>query len=441
MAIYKGLNVSLYLGDVDNLTNSLSNLGLELADLDRIRGLGTNITTAELHLLSGLDLDQEKETYSLYRSANVLNNELLSIQDISRPLDFNIRVNDQLRAGAIKYNFLEYNPANTATGTLQENYVTNKSADISTSRVSSWSKIGNGPIFYGANLNLNPIDPDTGQHADTAKTVLQLNNQGTGSTANATLIIGSEITPKRFEAEETTDLVSLNVNGTTREFYAMRSIPTEFYGFFRDATLIYETEPGISTATPTFVFADLSTDPVVEIPISGSNSGDTINFSVTRATDRRIDIYYRPDGIRLLQLQNIKMLEFPNTVLKNLESINIAFNDLSDTPDWYTIAGGGIAGHTVKLRDVTMTDNGLDRSPDSANTQLHRLPSSVQNLYINGCYRDSETIDIGQLPDKDGNNSGNAPSELRTLQFDAYYSSYNARQMSDTGVSPEINEN
>jgi hypothetical protein len=435
MAIYKGLNVSLYLGDVDNLTNSLSNLGLEIADLDRIRGLGTLITRNEFHLLSGLDLDQEKETYSLYRSANVLNNELLGIQDISRPMDFNIRVNDQLRAGAIKYSFLQFN---------NDGSFVNKSADISTSRVSSWSKIGAGPIFYGADVNINPFDSITSAYGDPNKSIVSLDNTGTGSTADATLIIQGEISPKRFEAEETTDLVTLNINGEDKQFYAMRSIPTSFFGYFRNASLTYETEPGISDATPTFVFADLSTDPPVEIPINGSNTGDTINFSVTRSSDRRIDLYFRPDGFKLLRLQNIKMLEFPNTVLKNLETIDVAFNDISEMPDWYTIAGAGIVGHEIGLKKVTMTDNGLDRSPLSANTQLHSLPSSVEELYINGCFRDNVTIDIASLPNADVDAAAgtpNAPSKLKTLQFDAYYSSYGARQMTDTGVTPEINEN
>ncbi len=38
MAIYRGLNVSLNLGDVDNLAESLTNLGLNINDLAKIEG-------------------------------------------------------------------------------------------------------------------------------------------------------------------------------------------------------------------------------------------------------------------------------------------------------------------------------------------------------------------------------------------------------------------
>lgn len=424
MAIYKGLNVSLYLGDVENLTQALANLGLEINDLDRIRGLGTSITRSELHLLSGLDIDQEKENYALFRSANILTNEMLAIEDITRPLNFNIRVNNQLRAGAIKYNFLEYGDPAVAP------YVSTKSADISTSRVSSWSKIGAGPIFYGADLQINPSRTGGG-YGDDNKSVIKIKD----------LVIQGEISPKRFAAEETTDLVTININGINKEFYAMRSIPTSFEGFFRRAVLRYEVVAGISTANPTIVFADLSTDPVIEIPIQGANSADVITFDVTRSTDRRIDFYYRPDGIELFDLQNIKMLEFPNAIFKNLRSINLAFNDISELPDFYTISGSSIAGNVGQLQSVTMTGNSLERSPDSANVQLQKLPSSVKNLYIQGCFSDSNLIDIGTLPSKDGNVSANVPSELQQFYFDSYYNSYSARQMTDNNVSPEVNEN
>lgn len=419
MAIYKGLNVAFYLGDVDNLTDSLRNLGLDIDDLERIRGLGTNITTEQLHLLSGLDIDQEKENYSLYRSSVKLENWLVSLKDISKPLDYNLRVNNQLRASALKYNFLEFGdaPQTPAAGDVPYAYV--KSADISTSRVSSWSKLGSAttgdtipkslsPVFYGADVLVNPydgVDPTTG---DQNKTVVKFEE----------LVFQGEITPKRFLAEEPTDLITININGVDQQFYAMRAIPIQFEGFWRTATFDYIVD-GTGSGTPAVVFVDLSQDPPVEIAKYGNATSGPVSYTAARASDRRIDFYYKPDGIERIIVPKIQMIEYPETVLQNMTYLDIQQNDLSDMPDFSVLAPA--------LQTLNIDANGLNRSTDVADTQLQKLPPTIRTLNIRGCFSDSTPIDLTHLP------------QLRTLNHQAYWDSRNARFMTGSGTTPEVN--
>ena len=124
MAIYRGLNVSLNLGDVDNLAESLTNLGLNINDLDRIRVLSDSITTQEFHLLGQLTTDQEKETYSAYRSSGAVGQRLLTLADIyNSTYDANAIINNQLRAAAVKYNFIQYRDSITSTSNRKEIFI------------------------------------------------------------------------------------------------------------------------------------------------------------------------------------------------------------------------------------------------------------------------------------------------------------------------------
>ena len=148
MANFRGLNIAFDLADIDSKSEALLNLGLDVRDLDPIRGLSDGgVTQRELRMISGLDLDQKKEFYALSRTSATIGNLLRDMRDIQVGLDFNMRINNQIKAGAIKYDFIDW-AAPTTT----------KSADISTSRVSSWSSTDNpvvstSPIFYGVSIH------------------------------------------------------------------------------------------------------------------------------------------------------------------------------------------------------------------------------------------------------------------------------------------------
>ena len=261
MAIYRGLNVSLNLGDVDNLAESLTNLGLNINDLDRIRGLSDTITTQEFHLLGQLTTDQEKETYSAYRSSGAVGQRLLSLVDIyNSTYDANAIINNQLRAAAVKYNFLQYRE--------QAPYFTVENADISTSRVSSWSSLvtpaNTDVIFYGADLQINPIantnQACTAPNADQTESVIITDS----------IKFKGPITEKRFEAEETTNQVLMYIDGTPYYFYAMQNIPLSFDAFFRNSGEVI-----IQTA--------IGTNPTVRFKIGISVAEALITFGLSKS--------------------------------------------------------------------------------------------------------------------------------------------------------------
>ena len=93
MAIYTGLNVGNYLSDVENQSESLRNLGLNRLDLDHIRGIqNLDLTTNQLHNLSGLDIDQEKENFANYQSGIAVGRDALKIGGIERETNFNLSI-------------------------------------------------------------------------------------------------------------------------------------------------------------------------------------------------------------------------------------------------------------------------------------------------------------------------------------------------------------
>lgn len=73
MALFRGLNVSLALNDIDNKAESLRNIGLDQRDLSLITGLVNigNISIKEFHTVSGLVDDQKKVLYALTKASEV----------------------------------------------------------------------------------------------------------------------------------------------------------------------------------------------------------------------------------------------------------------------------------------------------------------------------------------------------------------------------------
>ena len=210
MAIYRGLNVSKAMNDVDDSAAALRNLGLDQRDLTLVSGLtaaGSDVNIREFHTVAGLVDDQKKSLYSLGRASEVVAGQLESLVDIKQSLVFNYRIDDQLQAGAIKYKYFDF-----ATNT-------SKQADISTSRVSSWSTIGS-TILYGGEVR---VVGDT----------LTFSSIGT-TTAPI---------PKTFRSEVPTHILKLQVDGTERDFLAMKGIPLEFDTFFRNADLYAAVTP------------------------------------------------------------------------------------------------------------------------------------------------------------------------------------------------------
>ena len=435
MAIYTGLNVGNYLSDVENQSQSLRNLGLNRLDLDHIRGIQNyDVTTTQLHNLSGLDIDQEKENYSNYQSSLAVGNDALLLGGIERETNFNLRLDHQFRAGAIKYNYVDY--STSVPG--------HKSADISTSRVSSWSQLPpyapSDPIFYGADAVI------TGSGGSS---VLQTEN----------IIFTGELTRKRFLAEVPTHKVTVKINNTSKQFFAMRNIPFRIIGAFNKAKIRVDSTNATKDIPPSILFTNTAmAEGAVgrEVAISGSPGTASKDFlynpGVTFA-ETYIDIFKNPNDVARLDLwdtsyrRSLRINDFPKVEMRNLSYINIASNDFYEMPDFFEISGGNISSHTNgKLTTIYQTNNDFSRSTKSAQQQLtDYTPSSVTNLVTRCTFSDENPIDIRQL--KASGTGSLEPSKLKHFYFDAWdWYSKKTRRMLETrsagnNVAPKVNGN
>ena len=423
MASYRGLNVQKAMNDVDNKAQSLINLGLDQRDLALISGIAAaGITTNELHTLAGLVVDQKKSLYSLGESAETLEGILTGLQDIQVSQEYNIQYDDQVRASAIKYNYLDF----ALYGTVNET----KSADISTSRVSSWSTIGT-TILYGGEIKV------TGSQIELSSLK--------ATTAPVT---------KLFRSEIPTHTLKLNINGSPQTFLAMKGIPMELQGFFRNANLSHAV-----TAVP---------DSLGDVPgtwrIVNNDNGQTYNsgdgtsahpgnrgvgalgspatypFRDSSNRSRTVQFYYDPSKILELRTPSINITNWTTSKLPALRRLDINNNDLYVLPSFRgdatskdgILTPGGLA---PVLQQIVLSSNNLSRARHADGTQivathqLNTLPTTLTDLTMNGVFSDSTDIDLLDY------------QLLSVLNFHTYYSRNAQRRMTGGTVSPKVYTN
>jgi Leucine-rich repeat (LRR) protein len=402
MAIFRGLNTQLYLADIDDKDTALESLGLSIDDFNVIRGLDAGgVTSLELRMISGLDLDQKKELYAISRTSATIGNLLRDMKDIQVPLEFNMRINDQLRAGAIKYNYLDWT-----------NPTTTKSADISTSRVSSWSSTDSpatstSDIFYGGEVEV-------------------LGNNVEASSIHT-------LTPPilaRYPAEIPTHTITIDINGSAKEVHAMKGIPLTYEGYFRNANLRGRVDQ-IGSIPPTWVVRNQDDSRWYETytpndennPRAGGSSIVGANswyyFRDSRAHPRTLEFYYNPNNILELDLHSLNLNSLPNVSLPNLTHYYLYFNDFYEVPNFASIA--------PSLTYIHMQGNNLSRTGVDANVQLDRFSTSLETLIMHGCFSDSTQIDLRKY------------TNLRYMGLNSYYSRYGRRRMTGGTITPHVN--
>lgn len=403
---FRGLNVQLAMNDVDNAAQSLINLGLDQRDLALISGLASNanVEANELHTVSGLVVDQKKELASLARSSTTVGSLLNSLKDIGQPLDFNLEIDNQINAAAIKYNYLDF--SNNS----------NKVADISTSRVSSWSSIGSS-ILYGGEVEV------TGDN-------ITFSSLGTSTAPIA----------KTFRAEVATHKLLINVNGSPKEFLAMKGIPLEWEGFFRNVDLSHAVNsvsdsqgvvPPVWRITNKAGGQSYNTgDATGSIGAGAVDSPAVYAFRDSSSKARKIEFFYNPLKILELRLPGCNLTEWTNVGLDNIQRIDINNNDFYELPKFGPSSRGG-DGLAVDLKKITISANDMSRAEDAsgaqipANTQLNTLPTTLTHLTMNGVFSDNTTIDLTDYED------------LSFLQFQTYYSRNAQRRMTGGTISPK----
>lgn len=375
-----GLNVNRNLTEVPDGRAALLSLGLDTRDLDVIKGLTDpyNVTRSDFRTLSGLNFDLEKVANSLRYETDQYSYVTTNFYDESSYIDTNLNINGQLAASAIKYLYVDFT---TAIPTV-------KAADISTSRVSSWSTFAvppaiESPIFYGGQVKVT-------------NGVIEFSRLNIRTTPIA----------KRFDSEVPTHRIKLKLgvnsgSGYVYEtvyVYAMKGIPLTYTGYFRNASLslvknsVYATT-GTTGFRPSWVIKNLDNGFEQEYKNVLSGSTSAISVLDTTARAREIQIYYPVNGITALTLTAISLVELPKVALTALTTFNISNNDFREFPD--------LSGYT-SLTSLTISNNDLTRASQTALRSfgpevVARIPVSIRTLAMGNCYDGSHTADLSGL--------------------------------------------
>jgi hypothetical protein len=402
-----GLNVNKSFADIPDPEKALENLGLNIRDLDIIRGISNEgVTKNDIVRISNLDVDARKELATI--SGDLRQSTLLTqfAPDVRRDITTDHIIDNQLSARSFKYNYIAYDNGNQILG-----------ADISTSRVSSWSTFespvtSTSPILYGGDVEVIPTPATSNSQVKVDQ-----------------LTFNQAPIQKRFAAEVPTHLITIEVGGAQKQIYAMKGIPIIFEGYFRTANL-KSVVTNFSGILPTWLITNKDNG-VEYAPYENVALSYELEFVDSVARPRQIEFFYPPSNIRELELSSINLNEWTNVVLPSLVTANLAFNDLRDMPNFNTL--------TPNLTSLNVHGNDMSRSVNDvgvqivANTQLSRLPTTLNSLIIDGCFSDNTDIDISYL------------SNLQTFRFDTNYEEYVAnrdsrrRQMTSIGSTPKVN--
>lgn len=410
MATYIGLNLRFLLNDIFDRDRAVLNIGLNREDLLRISGLSNALEggtgpSQDMRALTNLDLDQEKELYALRISGEAIQNNVIGIRDVGQSLDVDINLEGkQLKAAAIKYDYLRMDNRPSDPSNLEY-----KKADISTSRVSSWSSsdspvTATSPIFYGGDLQINSSD----------------------IVYAGSLRVVDSPDRIRYEAETPTHVVSLNINGTEQKFLAMKGIPLQFETFFRNADLhVSLTAPIINSQgraiSPTWRILNLdASNKEYDNQNPPQGFDNPWRYRDVQNRPRLLELYYNPLNIKELKLRSLNMSEWPNVPLENLQSLDIMFNDFYTLPDFKTNAPA--------LKLLALQGNNLSRGGIPGTTQLNQNveETTLENLNINGVFSDDQYLDL------------TAFSALKTLNFSSYYRSRSTRRMTGGTFTPDV---
>lgn len=393
MAIFRGLNVAKNMIDIGNPDVALSNLGLRSDNLDLIRNLNQVITRDELHSLSGLVDDQRALLSQLGSAAITAKLKTDEIKRVDTDQVYNYDINNKLIAGTIKYNYVDFNDSSN-------NWVS-KGADISTSRVSSWSPFG-------------PEDnPD--QLITYNSDVL---NKGE-YLALTELSLTTAPQAKRFSSEVATNKIRLSINGEPVEFPAMRGIPFRItVNRLQPSMTFYATTPPLTLSNGsrvpfTFVRESVSTgqevgNPTVYTTTSSGYARFYPSVTDTVAEEQDIKIFYNPSNIDRIYANYHGIPDWPEVTLDNLRQLYIDGNQLEFIPNFDKFA--------PKLETLSIKKNPLYNSINHTNetnlnsdgsafdgsiqANINRLPRTLKFLNIEDSLKGTLTqpLDFSHLP-------------------------------------------
>jgi hypothetical protein len=388
-----GLKVAFNFADAESKIECLTNLGLDIRDLDVIRGINNSVVKLDLQNVSGLDvnltryLDRLKSDTSLY--AGIINN----VGGYQYTLQGNLEAFGPLSGGAVRY---QYIPSDKGTGLTKSDL---KYGDISTSRVSSWS--GSDPdetnedqaISYGASVQVkNAVK--LGQRA------------GWGGPGSTEAIINVLDTPEpiRFPTEVATDVLEIEFNGSARYIYAMRGIPIIFTTAFKNIAMDFEFVT-ISTGNPIFTLqaTDKSESEIQSTP-STSGNVSRLRYNGPSYKERFVKLYYPPNNITGITAASLNIRNLPRVKFFNLTQISVNNNLLGEMPDWRNITYDYNRVTPTNAPETTLTSINISTNPlsqtDDENLQqfgtdvIERLPKKLITLSASGTYNAHTTFKL-----------------------------------------------
>lgn len=356
---YFGLNTERSLSELENKGEALVNLNLNKLDLDVLYGLRDLGTSAnDIKTISSLNVDFQKELYSIQKSAQELTFVFRDVNTIETGIFSDIQLNGKYSAKSFKYNYLDFADSNI------------KGADVSTSRVSSWSTfeeppVANTPIFYGGTVEVEPVANSS---------IIDFEN----------IEVLTQLEERRFSGETPTHLVTLNVNGNDEKFYAMKSIPLRFKGQFKNATLKLRFYSFDENVRPSIVIKNLNRN--TEFVDAEKEYDYELNYFDSVPAPREIEIYYPANQIDQIDLQRMNISQIPNEVLDKLRLLRLHFNIIKKIPNFSVL--------TPILEVLDLIRN--DLSEDSKEN-LENLPTTLRVLNLREAIRINQELDFSYL--------------------------------------------
>ena len=362
-----GLEAQRNLADIPNTNLALQSLNLNILDLDIIRGSkNAGANEFDFRNLSGLNESVFRRLGRYVDDSRTYEGLVSEKAGYSSILFGNLSINGALDGNAVRYRYVATDP-----GTGSKSIAI---ADISTSRISSWSSSDNpatstSPISYGAQVALN-----TGGE-------LRFGTQSgtTGSRLHTT------ITPeaKEFTSEFPTHKIQATIDGQTRFLYAMKGIPLTFRGFFRKVNAEIKLSSLIQDTPPSWKISRINGSGVTKFVEQGGTTS-TINYRSSVSRERYIQFYYNPDNIISISIPNAQISELPISKFSALTSFSFPNNDLKNFPDLTDIVGSSLRNLDLSKNPFYLSENSNERRVNEA--VINKIPAEVTSLSLGGTF-------------------------------------------------------
>ena len=362
-----GLNVLSFLADVENKNLALKSLDLNVFDLDIIRG-SRNAGATRRDWVSFSRLKQPiHKAITRFSSESTQYTTILGDRAGTDNILFgNLTINGALSGNAIRYRYIKGLGTNSRTIGI---------ADISTSRVSSWSSsaspvIATSPISYGARVGIK------------AGAALQFGNPASPSQTR----LKTSITPtaKEFDSEFPTSEITTTINGNPVKLYAMKGIPLIFRGFFRNLDANIKLTGLIDGIPPSWKVVETGNANNYVNFENKDGQTTSISFRSSRTRERNVQFYYNPDNISQITIQSSGLDTLPVTKLNNLTYLNLRYNNLKTFPDFTVIA--------PNLTSLLLSRNPFYNSPVGESERrlnaniIAKIPAGLTSLHLPGTF-------------------------------------------------------